>query len=156
MVLSTQVRRHIGAAWERTEGHPAARGAFVLASAAAATLVGYIWWPNGDYRPIQPGEKGTIQGAVRQFAAVSSGRPALTQKREAALGGAPLRSSEQSTTKPPTNVSTTQTESTQTATDPSATVSTPVATVEETVSIPTTTATTETTTTTTTPTTTTP
>ena len=150
------LRRVSGAAWQRTEGHPAARGALVLASGAAATVVGYIWWPNGDYRPIQPGEKGTIQGAVRQFAAVPSGRPALTQKREAALGGAPLLSSEQNTTKPATNVSTTQTEThtTQTATDPSATVSTPVATVEETVSTPTTTATTATTTTTTTTTTT--
>ena len=143
------LRRVSGAAWQRTEGHPAARGALVLASGAAATLVGYIWWPNGDYRPIQPGEKGTIQGAVRQFAAVSSGRPALTQEREAALGGAPLLSSEQNTTEPATNVSTTQTETTPTATDPSATVSTPVATVEETVSTPTTTATTATTTTTT-------
>jgi putative peptide zinc metalloprotease protein len=141
------LRRVSGAAWERTEGHPTARGALVLTSAAAATLVGYIWWPNGDYRPIQPGEKGTIQGAVRQFAAVRSGRPALTQKREAALSGAPLLSSEQNTTNPATNVSTTQTETqtTQTATDPSATVSTPVATVEETVTTPTTT--TETTTT---------
>jgi hypothetical protein len=144
------LRRVSGAAWQRTEGHPAARGALVLASGAAATLVGYIWWPNGDYRPIQPGEKGTIQGAVRQFAAVSSGRPALTQEREAALGGAPLLSSEQNTTKPATNVSTTQTETQtiETATDPSATVSTPVTTVEETVSTPTTTATTATTTTT--------
>jgi putative peptide zinc metalloprotease protein len=143
------LRRVFGAAWQRTESHPATRGALVLASGAAATVVGYIWWPNGDYRPIQPGEKGTIQGAVRQFGAVTSGRPALTQKREAALGGAPLLSSEQNTTKPATNVSTTQTETTQTATDPSATVSTPVATVEETVSTPTTTATTATTPTTT-------
>ena len=59
-----------GAAWSRTEERPAARGALVLASSAAAVFLGYIWWPNGDYRPIQPGEKGTIQGALQQFAAI--------------------------------------------------------------------------------------
>ncbi|MDX6411786.1 MAG: putative peptide zinc metalloprotease protein [Gaiellaceae bacterium] len=151
------LRRISGAAWGRTEGHPAARGALVLAAGAAATFLGYVWWPNGDYRPIQPGEKGTIQGAVRQFAAVPTGRPALTQKRETALGGAPLLSDEQNITKPPTNVVTNQTETqtTQTVTDPSATVTTPTTTVEETVSTtttPTTTTTTTTTATTTTPT----
>jgi putative peptide zinc metalloprotease protein len=147
------LRRGFGAVWTRTEGQPAARGAFVVATAAAAAFLGYIWWPNGDYRPIQPGEKGTIQGAVQQFAQVSTGRPSLTKAREAALGGAPLLSSrqQQDTSNPPTPATTTsetQTTETQTTTDPSATVSTPAATVEQTVS--TTTATTPTTTTTTT------
>jgi putative peptide zinc metalloprotease protein len=138
------LRRVSGAAWQRTEGLPAARGALVLSSAAAATLVGYIWWPNGDYRPIQPGEKGTIQGAVRQFAAVPSGRPALTQKREGALGGAPLLSSEQNTTTPAPNVSTNQTETqtTETASTTTDTVTTPTTTVQETVSTATATTTT--------------
>jgi putative peptide zinc metalloprotease protein len=149
------IRRTFGAVWARTEEHPAARGAFVLASATGAAFLAYVWWPNGDYRPIQAGEKGTIQGAVRQFAAVPTGRPALTKQREAALGGAPLLSSKtQDTTKPvaPTSTSSTQTETTetsQTTTDPSATESTAVTTVEQTLSTTTTpTTTTETTTTT--------
>jgi putative peptide zinc metalloprotease protein len=148
-------RRVSGAAWARTEGHPAARGALVVAAGAGASFLGYIWWPNGDYRPIQPGEKGTIQGAVHQFADVPTGRPALTQKREAALGGAPLLSEEPNTTQPATNVTTdttqtqtTQTQTTQTVTSPSATVSTPTTTVQQTVSTTTTTTTTATTTTT--------
>jgi putative peptide zinc metalloprotease protein len=148
------LRRGFGAVWTRTEGQPAARGAFVVASGAAAAFLGYIWWPNGDYRPIQPGEKGTIQGAVQQFEKISSGRPGLTKAREAALGGAPLVSSRQQDTTEPVapaaNTTETQTTETQTATGPSATVSTPAATVEQTVSTTTTTATTTTTTTTTT------
>jgi putative peptide zinc metalloprotease protein len=86
-------RRLTGAMWTRTEGKPAARGAFLVLVAAGLALLGYLWWPNGDYRPIQPGEKGTLQGAVEQFAQVSSGRPALTKAREQQLGGAPFVSS---------------------------------------------------------------
>ena len=109
-------KRMGGAVWSRTEGHPAARGAVVVAAAAAAAFLGYIWWPNGDYRPIQPGEKGTIQGAVAQFAKVPTGRPALTAAREQALGGAPLLSSQDSATKPAPPTSTNKTNTTQTQT----------------------------------------
>jgi putative peptide zinc metalloprotease protein len=69
-------RRMAGATWARTEGKPAARGAFLVATAAAFAFLGYIWWPNGDYKAIQPGERGTLQGAVQQFGAVPSGHPA--------------------------------------------------------------------------------
>jgi hypothetical protein len=63
-----------------------------VALAGTAAFAAFIWWPNGDYRPIQPGEKGTIQGAVEQLAAVPTGRPALTKARVQQLGGAPLAS----------------------------------------------------------------
>jgi putative peptide zinc metalloprotease protein len=69
-------RRMAGATWTRTEGKPAARGAFLVATAAALSALGYIWWPNGDYKAIQPGERGTLQGAVHQFGGVPSGHPA--------------------------------------------------------------------------------
>jgi putative peptide zinc metalloprotease protein len=142
--------------WTRTEGHPVPRGAFVVAVGTAAGFLGYIWWPNGDYRPIQKGERGTIQGAVEQFAAIPTGRPGLTRARQAALSGAPLVSSQQQsldTTKPtaPATTTTTQTETqtqttdtqtTETGTGPSVTVPTPVTTVELTVSTTTTTSTT--------------
>jgi putative peptide zinc metalloprotease protein len=151
-------RRVFGAVWNRTEGQPAARGAFIVASSTAAAFLAYTWWPNGEYRPIQPGEKGTIQGAVQQFAKVSTGRPGLTEERERALGGAPLLSSVGQTTESPapitstTNQSETQTTGTETTepttTDSGVTVSTPAATVEV--------STTNSTPTTTTPTTTTP
>jgi len=146
-------KRIFGAVWTRTEGHPAPRSAFVIAVATAAAFLAYIWWPNGDYRPIQKGERGTIQGAVQQFGAVSSGRPGLTKAREAALGGAPLLSSRQQspdTTTPiapaatttTTETQTTESQTTQTTTSPSVTASTPVTTVEATVSTTTTTSTT--------------
>jgi putative peptide zinc metalloprotease protein len=151
-------RRVFGAVWNRTEGQPAARGAFIVASSTAAAFLAYTLWPNGEYRPIQPGEKGTIQGAVQQFAKVSTGRPGLTEERERALGGAPLLSSVGQTTESPapitstTNQSETQTTGTETTepttTDSGVTVSTPAATVEV--------STTNSTPTTTTPTTTTP
>jgi putative peptide zinc metalloprotease protein len=80
--------------WSHTEQQPAARGAYMLGTAAVAALLGYIWWPNGEYRPIQPGERGTVQGAIQQLSAVPSGRPALTEKRVKELGGAPLVSSQ--------------------------------------------------------------
>jgi putative peptide zinc metalloprotease protein len=89
--------RRLGrAVWTRTEGHPAARFAFAAVAAGAVALAAFVWWPNGDYRPIQPGERGTLVGAVKQLAAVPTGRPALTRGRERQLGGAPLRSSRRS------------------------------------------------------------
>jgi putative peptide zinc metalloprotease protein len=152
------IRRVFGAVWARTEGHPSARAAFVLASGAAAAAVGYTWWPNGDYRPIQRGEKGTIQGAVMQFENVSSGRAGLTPARAAALGGAPLVSSRRrpavanlDTTTTTTTSTTTETDTTltqtttsdttQTDTNTGATVSTDTTTDSVTTTAPTTTTT---------------
>lgn len=63
--------------------------AFATVAAIGVGLLAFTWWPNGDYRPIQPGEKGTIQGAVASLAEIPSGRPALTERRERELGGAP-------------------------------------------------------------------
>ena len=77
--------------WRRTAGRPVARGALVLAAAGAAAAAAYVWAPNGDYRPIQPGERGTLGGAIRQLAAVPSGRPSLTPQRARQLDGAPLQ-----------------------------------------------------------------
>jgi putative peptide zinc metalloprotease protein len=106
--------------WSRTEGKPAARGVFLVATATALAFLGYIWWPNGDYQPIQRGEKGTIQGAVKQFSAVPSGRPALTANRQRQLGGAPFVSKNGDTTNTPTKqqprTSTTQTTTNETTT----------------------------------------
>jgi hypothetical protein len=55
--------------------------------------VAFIWWPNGDYRPIQPGEKGTLASGVSSFKDIGTGRPSLTVEREAELKGAPGKSS---------------------------------------------------------------
>jgi putative peptide zinc metalloprotease protein len=129
------------AVWSRTE-NPAARGGFVLASSALAAFLAYIWWPNGDYRPIQPGERGTIGGAIEQLAAVQTGRPALTKERERELGGAPLLSSNETTSQEPTRVSRTPTTSTPTQTIETPTVTTTGTTTTSTETTSTTTATT--------------
>jgi putative peptide zinc metalloprotease protein len=95
------LRRVTGAVWARTEDKPAVRGAYAVAVASAAAFLGYIWWPNGDYRPIQRGERGTLTGGIRELSAVPSGRPALTPKRAQQLHGAPLQSSTRSNAKTP-------------------------------------------------------
>src|SRR5205823_221488 len=55
--------------WAKTEGRPVRRGAAVLAGAALVSFLAYVWWPNGEYRPIQRGERGTLTGAIQQFGA---------------------------------------------------------------------------------------
>jgi putative peptide zinc metalloprotease protein len=152
-------------AWNRTEGRPARRGALALAAAAAAAGAVSTWLPNGDYKPIQPGERGTIQGGVAELASAPSGRPSLTPQRAQQLHGAPTKASQQSSQAPakpaaPTSTSpaattpaaTTagSTTTTSSAAVPAQTSSTPVSTttVASTTTTTDTTTTTETTTTT--------
>src|ERR687896_1619155 len=52
----------------------------------AAVLVGgagYIWWPNGDYEPIRPGERGTIGESLAAMADAAGGRSPLPPPRAA-------------------------------------------------------------------------
>ena len=76
-------------AWSWSASRPERRAGVVSLAAAGIALAVFTWWPNGDYRPIQPGERGTIQSGLRSVAAVPSGRPSLTPEREGELGGAP-------------------------------------------------------------------
>jgi putative peptide zinc metalloprotease protein len=75
--------------WRWSDGSPRRRTALLAGTAAAAALTTFLLWPNGDYRPIQPYERGTLTGAIRQLNDVPSGRPSLTIERERELGGAP-------------------------------------------------------------------
>jgi putative peptide zinc metalloprotease protein len=159
--------------WNRTEGRPVRRGALVLATAAAAAGAAYVWLPNGDYRPIQPGERGTIQGGLDQVSYVTGGRPSLPPQRAKQLHGAPSEHTKQAPAQPAPRkpapaqgqqpASTTQTATTETPTAthetttapaqttsttpaaaPAQTTTTPAATTTETVTTSTTTATTTT------------
>jgi putative peptide zinc metalloprotease protein len=85
------VQRVTVGAWNWSDGAPLRRAAVVATAGALAATSAYVLLPNGEYRPIQPGEKGTIQGGLAQVAAVPSGRPGLTEERESDLGGAPVR-----------------------------------------------------------------
>ncbi len=76
-------------AWGWSAGSATRRGGLLLATTAALALVAYTWWPNGEYRPIQPDERGTLTGAVHSLRSVPSGRPALTPERQEQLDGAP-------------------------------------------------------------------
>jgi putative peptide zinc metalloprotease protein len=51
-------------------------------AAAAIAAVAYIWWPNGDYEPIRPGERGTIGEQISAVREAPSGRPAFTPAYE--------------------------------------------------------------------------
>ena len=82
-------RRAVGGAWRWSDGDPVRRGALTVLLAGGFALAAFTWWPNGEYRPIQPGEKGTLASGVEAIGAVPSGRPALTSERQAELGGAP-------------------------------------------------------------------
>ena len=91
MVLASgRVGRSVGAAaWRWSEGRPLRRGALCVGTLTALGLAAFTWWPNGEYRPIQPGERGTLQGAVANLRHVGTGRPALTVEHERELDGAP-------------------------------------------------------------------
>jgi putative peptide zinc metalloprotease protein len=132
--------------WTGTTGRPIARLSSFAAVAALVGFIAWLWYPNSVYRPIQPGEKGTLAGAVSQFAAVPTGRPALTPQRLKQLHDAPFRSSQPTnrpakSTPPPTQT---------TGTSTTGTTTTPVATTSATTTTPTDTTATSTTDTTTT------
>ncbi len=138
-------RRIAGGVWARTEGNDAGRAAFVAATAAAAAALAYIWWPNGNYRAVLPGERGTLAGAVHQFGGVVGRRHST----------GPGNQTPTSTTTTTNQTSTTQSQSTQSTpqtTTPSAgpapsTTPTFTDTIPTTTTTPTTTNTTNTTTT---------
>jgi putative peptide zinc metalloprotease protein len=122
--------------WTWSADHPARRGGLALGTAAAIGLVAFLWWPHGDYRPIQPGEKGTVVSAVSSLPKVPTGRAALTPERARQLNGAPFvyhastrgdaPNSEHTTTTPSTTATTPPT--TTTTTTPATTTTTPATT----------------------------
>jgi putative peptide zinc metalloprotease protein len=92
LTLSRVAKRIATGAWAWSAGNAARRAGVAAASVGAASLMAFTWWPNGDYKPIQPRERGTVQGALAQFGHIPTGRPGLTAEREEALGGAPALS----------------------------------------------------------------
>jgi putative peptide zinc metalloprotease protein len=97
VVTTVRISSRIGrgaASW--AEGSPPRHALVYVVGAAALAFIAFTWWPNGEYRPIQPGERGTLQAGFRSFAGVASGRPALSSQRRAELRDAPtVRSGKQ-------------------------------------------------------------
>ena len=58
-----------------------------IGAAALLAAAGYVLWPNSDYRPIQPGERGTLQDGLRSLAHPPGGPTARLDHRHAALRG---------------------------------------------------------------------
>ena len=73
------------ATWSR--GSIVRRTAAFTGVAAVLGAVAFVWWPNGDYEPIRPGEKGTIGELVEAVPQIPSGRPAFSAERAAEFGG---------------------------------------------------------------------
>ena len=91
-VTSVRLGRRVGgAALGWSAAAPARRVVVVTATAALAGATAYAWSPSTDYRPLQPGERGTLQAGVHSLGAVASGHPALSAGRVVQLGGAPTQ-----------------------------------------------------------------
>ena len=82
-------KRLVSGALSWSEGDAVRRSVLVTLLAGGIGLAAFTWWPNGEYRPIQPGERGTVSSGVQAIGAVPSGRPALTSQQQRALDGAP-------------------------------------------------------------------
>jgi putative peptide zinc metalloprotease protein len=136
--------RALRGGWNWSEGSVVRRFSVVGATAALVALVGFLWWPNGEYKPVQPQERGTIPGAIAQFSEILTGRPGLTPQREETLGGAPFQHEDGTTQTPteeptstsPTETSTTETSTTETSTTPTTTTTTATTTPETTTTTP--------------------
>jgi putative peptide zinc metalloprotease protein len=60
LLLARMAKRMGRRAWQSTDGNPRARRALVLAAVGGAMLLGALWWPQGQYRPIDRDEHLTL------------------------------------------------------------------------------------------------
>jgi hypothetical protein len=75
------------AGWSR--GSVVRRSVAIAGVGAAVAATAFVWWPDGDYEPIRPGEKGTVVEAVRAVPQLPSGRPSFTPEQAATYGTVP-------------------------------------------------------------------
>ena len=85
-------RRSVRAAWVATRNRPVLRAVAGVAAVVAIGGLVSLWWPNGEYRPYQPGDRARLQDTIRATKALPTGRPGLTEADAARLDGAPFRS----------------------------------------------------------------
>jgi putative peptide zinc metalloprotease protein len=72
--------------WRKTEGKPFARAVFATAATLVLAFFAFTMIPNGDYKPIQPGERGTIGDSVAALRTAPSGNGGLASYRRAGAG----------------------------------------------------------------------
>ena len=70
--------------WAR--GSPRRMAVTGVGVALMTGLSAFVWWPNGDYRPIGPQDRGTVGGAVRSVEKVPTGRPSVDPSAETVNG----------------------------------------------------------------------
>jgi putative peptide zinc metalloprotease protein len=64
-------------AWRWSAASTMRRAPLLIGAGTAAACLVFLWWPHGDYRPIAPGERGTLIGGVRSLGHVTSGQAAV-------------------------------------------------------------------------------
>ncbi len=97
-VLIRTVHRAWRKGWQATEGRPVARAALGPAAALLVAGLAWLWWPNGEYKPLHRGERWTLQDTVKQVRHVPSGRPGLTPERSEELEPQPTTTTTAPTT----------------------------------------------------------
>ncbi|GAA3028342.1 hypothetical protein [Actinokineospora globicatena] len=85
-LLARMVKRAVLKVVTWSSGKPGRRAVAVVALLAVLAGLAYAWWPEGDrYRPIQPGERGTVQDALPMGASAPRALPADTEAAPVAV-----------------------------------------------------------------------
>jgi putative peptide zinc metalloprotease protein len=87
LMLASVARRLATTAWTRTEERPVARTLVCVAGAAFVALLLLAWVPKGNYRPIQPGERGTLTEGIAAVRRLPTGDGPLESRRAAEAAG---------------------------------------------------------------------
>jgi putative peptide zinc metalloprotease protein len=75
-MLTRTARRAVVGAWQSTAGKPVMRVLVSLLGAAVVTGLAYAWWPGeGNYRPIEPWERGTVGDIAFALGFERTGQP---------------------------------------------------------------------------------
>jgi putative peptide zinc metalloprotease protein len=72
VTFSRVSRRVVGSALRVTSGRPLGRAFVYVLVAGAIGVAAFVLWPNGDYTPIQPGERWTAGDGLRAVTRPSS------------------------------------------------------------------------------------
>lgn len=71
-------------AWSATGGKPVLRALLVV---GALAFCAFTWWPNGDYRPIEKGERLTAADGIRMVRELPTGRAGVAPLKDQAEPG---------------------------------------------------------------------
>jgi putative peptide zinc metalloprotease protein len=89
-VLSRTTKQMAVAGWRATSERPALRTAFAAGTLAVAAIAVIALWPDTDYRPIRPDERGTLFDATRTVARSTNPQPTATPEPSGEPTATPL------------------------------------------------------------------